>query len=58
MPKVLTTNAQILCPHGGIGASIPSDPKWTINGGIVLLDNDRGVFPPTGPGSCTLTSVP
>src|SRR6266566_6938540 len=58
MPKVLTTNAQILCPHGGMGASIPSNPKWTINGGIVLLDNDRGVFPLTGPGSCQLTSVP
>src|ERR1051326_5236054 len=44
MPKPLTTNAQILCPHGGIGTSIPSDPKWTINNGFVLLENDTGTL--------------
>ena len=58
MPKVLTTNASIKCPHGGVGTSIPSDPKWTINGGIVLLENDGGTFPLAGPLSCSLTSVP
>jgi hypothetical protein len=44
MPQVLTTNAQILCPHGGIGTSIPTDPKWSVNGGIVLLENDTGTL--------------
>lgn len=42
MPRVLTTNALILCPHGGRGVSIASDPKWSINNGTVLLENDIG----------------
>lgn len=44
MPQILTTNAVITCPHGGLGTSVPSDPKWTINGGFVLLENDTGVL--------------
>jgi hypothetical protein len=44
MPQVLTTNALILCPHSGVGTSVPTDPKWTVNGGVVLLDNDRGTL--------------
>jgi hypothetical protein len=52
MPKVLTTNAQILCPHLGVGTSIPSDPKWTINGGTVLLENDTGTL------SCPFFQLP
>jgi hypothetical protein len=44
MPRVLTTNARIICPHGGIGRSIPSDPKWSIDGGTVLLDGDTGTL--------------
>ena len=44
MPKVLTTNAQIFCPHGGKGISIPTDPKWSVNGGAVLLENDTGTL--------------
>jgi hypothetical protein len=46
MPQVLTTNAIILCPHGGKGTSIPVNPidsKWTVNDGTVLLDGDSGV---------------
>lgn len=44
MPQILTTNAIILCPHGGKGTTAPSDPKWTINGGYVSLENDVGVL--------------
>jgi len=44
MPQVLTTNAMILCPHGGKGTSVPTDPKWTVNGGVVLLDGDAGTL--------------
>ena len=44
MPQVLTTNAVILCPHLGKGTSTPSDPKWSVNGGVVLLENDAGVL--------------
>ena len=44
MPQVLTTNALILCPHGGKGTSTPSNPKWSVNGGIVLLNGDVGTL--------------
>jgi hypothetical protein len=44
MPQVLTTNALILCPHGGPGTSIPTDPKWTVSGGFVLLEGDPGTI--------------
>jgi hypothetical protein len=44
MPQVLTTNAVILCPHLGQGTSAPTDPKWVVNGGVVLLENDLGVL--------------
>jgi len=44
MPRVLTTNAQITCPHGGLGTSIASDPKWVVNEGTVLLEGDTGTL--------------
>src|SRR5215204_4671542 len=44
MPQVLTTNAIITCPHGGLGTTTPTDPKWTVNGGFVVLENDPGVL--------------
>jgi hypothetical protein len=44
MPQVLTTNALILCPHGGKGTSIPTSPIWTVNGGAVLVENDTGTL--------------
>jgi hypothetical protein len=43
MPRVLTTNALIVCPHLGQGTSFPTDLKWVVNGGAVLLDGDHGV---------------
>jgi len=44
MPQVLTTNAVILCPHMGKGTSAPTNPKWSVGGGVVLLENDTGVL--------------
>lgn len=44
MPRVLTTNATITCPHGGQGTSVASSPKWTVDKGVVLLENDTGIL--------------
>jgi hypothetical protein len=44
MPQVLTTNALILCPHGGKGTTAPLHPKWTVNNGYVSVDGDTGVL--------------
>jgi len=44
MPQVLTTNAVIICPHGGRGTSTATAPKWSVSGGFVLLENDPGVL--------------
>jgi hypothetical protein len=44
MPQVMTTRAIVLCPHGGQGASTPMSPKWSVEGGIVLRENDTGVI--------------
>jgi hypothetical protein len=44
VPQVLTTNALILCPHGGKGTSAPTDPKWSVNGGHVMLEGDTGTL--------------
>ncbi len=44
MPHVLTTNATVVCPHLGQGSGIPTDDRWHINGGRVLLEGDRGVI--------------
>ena len=50
MPKVLTANATITCPHGGVGTSIPVPPRLaTVNGGEILLDGDQGTL------SCAFT---
>ena len=45
MPKVLTRNAVIKCPHGGIGQSIPSQTSVTIAGAPILVHGDTGVIP-------------
>ena len=44
MPQLLTTNAQIFCPHGGKGTTVPSVPKWQINGGFVCVEGDVGTL--------------
>lgn len=46
MPRVLTTNALIQCPHSTVGQSQSLDPTWSVNGGMVLVEGDRGLFPP------------
>jgi hypothetical protein len=55
MPKVLTTNASIQCPHRQLGVSKPLTPKWLIDGGTVLCEGDSGIFPTCLP---PITSVP
>jgi hypothetical protein len=52
MPQVLTTNALILCPHGAKGTTVPAHPKWTVNGGYVLVEGDTGVL------SCPFLPLP
>lgn len=44
MPQVLTTNALIMCPHGGQGTSLPTNDMWSVSGGTVLLENDMGII--------------
>ena len=44
MPQVLTTNALITCPHGGVGTTTPLHPKWTVNNGFVSVEGDNGVL--------------
>jgi hypothetical protein len=44
MPSLLTTNATITCPHGGLGTTTPLSPKWTVNGGYVATDGDPGTL--------------
>ncbi len=44
MPQVLTTNAIIMCPHGGKGTTIPTAPLWKVNGGYVLVEGDTGTL--------------
>jgi hypothetical protein len=44
MPHPLTTNAIIKCPHGGPGTTIPSLPKWQIDGGYVCVEQDTGTI--------------
>jgi hypothetical protein len=53
MPRILTTNAIITCPHGGRGNSISLDPIWQINGGSVLAEGDSGTLDCTFQIPCT-----
>ncbi len=44
MPQVLTTQAQVKCPHGTSGKSTATDPICDVEGGFLLAENDTGVF--------------
>jgi len=44
VPRILTTNATITCPHGGSGTTIPTLPKWQIDGGYVCVEEDTGTL--------------
>ena len=61
MPQWLTTNATVLCPHGGKGTTAPSSTKFTIGGGAVAVEGDTGTLAcPFGPLPCvgyTLVSM-
>jgi len=53
MPRVLTTNAVVTCPHGGVGTSVAATPLWEAAGGTVLQEGDVGTLtcvflPPCG----------
>jgi hypothetical protein len=53
MPKLLTTKAQITCPHSGQGTSTPAGSTLLYAGGGVLTDGDQGTI-----AGCTYTQVP
>ena len=44
MPKLLTTSATLLCPHGGRGTSVPAHPLLMVDTGIALVDGDQGTI--------------
>jgi hypothetical protein len=44
MPPLLTTNAVITCPHGGVGTTIPSNPIFSVSGGYVCAEMDTGTL--------------
>jgi len=44
MPQVLTTNAIVTCPHGGLGTTRPATPIWQAQGGLVAGEGDVGVL--------------
>jgi hypothetical protein len=45
MPRVVTTNTQILCAHLSLAQKDPPlAPLWTIDGGTVLVEGDSGTF--------------
>jgi hypothetical protein len=52
MPRILTTNALITCPHGGIGTTIPAWPYASIAGGIALREGDIGTLACVFPTPC------
>src|SRR5215204_2635439 len=45
MPQVMTTNANVLCPHGFRGQTAVFEPTWMVNGGFVLAEGDSGQIP-------------
>jgi hypothetical protein len=53
MPRLLTNLAQVQCPHGGLGFSIPSTPYLTVQGAVVLVDGDTGLI-----AGCPFIQVP
>jgi hypothetical protein len=52
MPRIMTTNATVSCPHGGVGTSIPAMPIWTIEGGVALREGDTGTLTCNFPVPC------
>lgn len=44
MPQVMTTNAVVMCPHGGVGTTTPASLKWSVNGGLAVREGDTGTL--------------
>jgi len=63
MPGVVTSNARIICAHGGQVTLIPSQTTVTIQGGAVLCEPDLvgapivGCTQPASPSSKPCTAV-
>jgi hypothetical protein len=48
MPPIVTTNATILCAHGGTVVLVPRQMQVTIQGGAVLCEGDLVGAPVVG----------
>jgi hypothetical protein len=63
MPLIVTTNATIMCSHGGQVTLIPKQAQTTIQGGSVLCEGDLsgapivGCLQPPSPGTKPCTMV-
>lgn len=63
MPPIVTSNATIMCAHGGQVVLIPRQVTVTIDGGAVLCEPDlvgapiAGCAQPPSPGSVPCTAV-
>lgn len=63
MPSVVTSNAQIICAHGGRVTLIPRQSRVTIQGGAVLCEPDLvgapiiGCTQPPSPSTKPCTTV-
>lgn len=55
MPPIVTTNAVILCSHGGLVTLIPNQAQVSIAGGMVLCEPGLVGAPIAG---CTLAPSP
>jgi hypothetical protein len=55
MPPIVTSNANIICAHGGQVTLIPKQQQVTIQGGAVLCEPDLAGAPIVG---CTLPPSP
>jgi hypothetical protein len=52
MPKVMTTNASVNCIHTFPGISQATSDHWMINGGMVLVEGDKGTLACLNPVPC------
>lgn len=63
MPPIVTSNATVMCVHGGQVLLIPSQTQVTIQGGAVMCEPDLmgavivGCAQPPSPGSAPCTAV-
>jgi len=48
MPPIVTTNATIVCAHGGQGMLVPKQTQGQIQGGAILCEGDLSGAPIVG----------